>query len=463
MGRVASVVLALSGGAALAALVFSLTQLGSPLSGLQIVLFYILPAAWVLANLIALRSGMEARVGFALLQLSLGVAVVIGEVGATLWLNSRAAQTPPSTMREEVLRLRAEGVDAFPRIVGNEIVDSAPSFVIGDTAFRPLSTAPSHSTVLLCDEDRPMLSYVSDRFGFDNPDSVWNTAQADMALVGDSYTVGVCVPSDQAIPGRLRAHGTVLNLGVSGTGPLQELALLREYAAPLRPRQVVWVFYEGNDFWDLKREAKREWLTAYLDGDHVQGLRQRQQMLNQSYRAWVDSMVEAVPARPAPRRATRALKVRSVALLTSLRTLLPIEVQPPWRASELGPLPAILARAQADVQSWGGGFLVVYLPSFRRFRTLLGDPFPDRDALLDTLRALDIQTLDLREIFDATPNPRALWVTPRSHLTPDGYGLAAAAIERALGLRGAAGAGNGEPSGGTGAPARDTLRPPPKP
>jgi PAS domain S-box-containing protein len=45
-------------------------------------------------------------------------------------------------------------------------------------------------------------------------------------------------------------HKTVANLGQSGYGPQQELAVLKRYALPLRPEHVVWVFYEGNDLLD---------------------------------------------------------------------------------------------------------------------------------------------------------------------------------------------------------------------
>jgi hypothetical protein len=40
---------------------------------------------------------------------------------------------------------------------------------------------------------------------------------------------------------------TVDNLGQIGYGPQQELAVVRRYALPRRPRVVVWVFFEGND------------------------------------------------------------------------------------------------------------------------------------------------------------------------------------------------------------------------
>src|SRR5205807_430492 len=46
---------------------------------------------------------------------------------------------------------------------------------------------------------------------------------------------------------------TVANLGQYDYGPVEELAVLRRYGLPLRPRIVVWMFFEGNDLVDVAR------------------------------------------------------------------------------------------------------------------------------------------------------------------------------------------------------------------
>lgn len=45
-----------------------------------------------------------------------------------------------------------------------------------------------------------------------------------------------------------------LNLGMGGIGPLHELAILKEYGSVVRPKVVLWVYYEGNDLADLSHE-----------------------------------------------------------------------------------------------------------------------------------------------------------------------------------------------------------------
>ena len=51
------------------------------------------------------------------------------------------------------------------------------------------------------------------------------------------------------------------NLGNSGYGPQQELAVLKRFGLPLRPEVVVWAFFEGNDLSNMEEylERPREW------------------------------------------------------------------------------------------------------------------------------------------------------------------------------------------------------------
>ena len=62
---------------------------------------------------------------------------------------------------------------------------------------------------------------------------------------------------------RQRYPGT-LNLGIEGNGPLVMLATLKEYAAVVRPKVVLWFYFEGNDLADLKKERQSPLLNRYL-------------------------------------------------------------------------------------------------------------------------------------------------------------------------------------------------------
>ena len=98
-------------------------------------------------------------------------------------------------------------------------------------------------------ETTKRVTFTTDALGFRNRQS---HEQADVVLLGDSYVEGWYVSDEEtaAVVLEQRLGRPVSNLGVSGFGTLQELAVLRRYGLPLRPRLVAWFFFEGNDLYD---------------------------------------------------------------------------------------------------------------------------------------------------------------------------------------------------------------------
>jgi hypothetical protein len=78
--------------------------------------------------------------------------------------------------------------------------------------------------------------------------------QADIVVIGDSYVESPMTP-DAALSTTILAKLSglsVANLGNSGYGPPQELAVFKRFGLPLHPKTVIWTFYEGNDISDMK-------------------------------------------------------------------------------------------------------------------------------------------------------------------------------------------------------------------
>lgn len=103
-----------------------------------------------------------------------------------------------------------------------------------------------------------------DAQGFRNPNRL---DAAEIVLVGDSFVEGLQVADSELVSARLAAvtNSPVANLGRTGYGPRQELAVLSRYGPRFGPRTCVWFFYEGNDLQDL---------DAYpSDRDRVRALR----------------------------------------------------------------------------------------------------------------------------------------------------------------------------------------------
>ena len=66
----------------------------------------------------------------------------------------------------------------------------------------------------------------------------------DIVMIGDSYTEGYAAKNNETIAAVLKEFNfSVVNIGKAGNGPLLEFATLNEYAKPLKPKILLWLFY----------------------------------------------------------------------------------------------------------------------------------------------------------------------------------------------------------------------------
>ena len=139
----------------------------------------------------------------------------------------------------------------------------------------PLSTF-SKKKIIYCNENGYYSIYKSDRFGFNNLDNIWNEDTINYLLIGDSFTNGACVNSEDNIAGNLKKlsqKNNVLNLGVGGGGPLTEYAIFKEYVPNIKKiNRILWIYYEGNDLSNINEERGNNILKNYLKENYSQNL-----------------------------------------------------------------------------------------------------------------------------------------------------------------------------------------------
>jgi len=267
-----------------------------------------------------------------------------------------------------------------------------------------------------CEEGGRWLIYDSDEHGFHNPLGLWNSGQVDIAAMGNSWTQGCCLPSDSNFVSLMRVrHPATVNLGMSGQGPLQILGIAREYLSVLRPKVVVWFYFEGNGLQELQDEKKHEFLLRYVRPDFSQGLIRRQQEIDRA--GEVRNRQRETQARQekqvrdsAPNAAFATL--RSVITLTSLRTTFGLvygEDAQGERAREdlKGPTMAlfrdIVAALKNEVASWGGTLVFVYLPSHERYGAGTGAALSvdsqQRKRVLQLIDEMGIPIIDILPVF----------------------------------------------------------------
>ena len=339
--------------------------------------------------------------------------------------------------------MRTAGRLAYPIMrAGNMLAngkdgDLEPILSSGGKPLLPMASIP-HAMVVSCNELGTWQVYKSDRHGFNNPDVQWN-GTPDVVLVGDSFVHGSCVPKGADMASRLRSEfGRVLNLGVGGFGPLLELAALQEYAVPLKPPVVVWVFFEGNDLnIDLPREERSRFLLGYLrDPAFSQNLIERNGEIANTMRAHLDSaMVEAMRRVDDPREL-----MASYLSLNRTREEIGIGTaemgyNPGDLDDELPLFETIIAAARDRVAAWGGQFYLVYLPASERYEARLGQGAVRQRiyrGVQEIAARQRIPLIDVAAALARESDPGQLYAFPGGHMNPEGYRKAAETIAAAL-------------------------------
>ena len=339
----------------------------------------------------------------------------------------------PRSMLEVVRDLRRTGVDAWPTVyIGNHWKQRS---LFRDTLY-PLSSI-SGVTSVMCGETS-YVSYTSDELGFTNPPGQWRMASAELALVGDSYVMGWCVPPDESFASTIRArHPATIVLGHGASGPLTQLAQIREFLPALRPRHVLWFYYEENDLADLTQESGHPILARYLEPAFTQRLAERQSEVDRRLRMLVAER-ESLAVRRASAEATEPLGGGSVRNTWSILTLAHLRERitgvrstpPPERpCCNLALLRRIVPAMQAAIAGWGGDLAMVYLPSERHIAGRPTGPGEQAgDSVVATVAALGVPVLDLRSPLSRLGTSRDLYAYEEAHFSVRGHQAVAALV-----------------------------------
>jgi hypothetical protein len=352
------------------------------------------------------------------------VVLAAASAAATIFAVEAALQAAAGAWRPSVVEeMRGRGLAVTPTVLPRSFVDTRSSVMAGARPLVPLAGLSRRLTVA-CREGGGELVFQSDEHGFHNPAGAWARPALDVAVLGDSHALGICVPSGEEVAATLRrVHPALLNLGYSGNGPLLSLAALKEYLPARRPAHVVWLYYAGNDLHDLREERAHPVLTRYLEPGFRLGVEDRQDAIDTALAAAADDG----RARP------RWHRLLDVARLRALRARIARARTPPAPTSEdVAALRGVLVEVQRTAAGWGGAVAFVYLPSWSE----LFEPQPGQDELRRNVLAL-ASAAGMR-VVDTTPDlqargPTAFACRRTCHYSAAGYGVVAARVLAALG------------------------------
>lgn len=394
-------------------------------------------------------------------------ALEVEQLTATVKLTAeRLGKTPDLRSKlEAVAGMRKEGRDVFPYLGDTE-------FFWGGKKYAVISTLPQTDT-LLCNEVGDYLIYRSDELGFRNPAGTWSRKSNDVLLVGDSFTHGLCVDDKDSIAGSLREKGmSVVNLGVTGAGPITYLAALREYGRYVNPKDTFFIFFEGNDFLrapeDRGPTASASVIQRYLDPDFSQGLYQRADSLVEGMEEYYEVAFGDQVRQMQELGLSEGLDLRDVLTFGRLRGMLglnpryesifqqiskkrEIEVNlDELDERALDYLIDIVELSKEESEKIGSKFHFVYIPGIIRYMRHFDDEQRElaeriglgevpvfsaqryKTEIINAMLERGISVVDVEPSFTSDPSVEDLFLSIRSHYSPRGYRRVAEMITRHL-------------------------------
>ncbi len=264
---------------------------------------------------------------------------------------------------------------------------------IGNREVLPLGGISSVTTVHNR-ESGQYLIYESDKHGFRNPVGTWEHDRFDLGVVGDSFAHGAGLHDGKDYTSLLRPHfPSAINLAYDDNGPLLAFATVCEYFRELKPRFVVYFYYEGNDLGNLNEEKKAPLLMRYLKRESwSQDLNEKQGEINNALIAFVEKEIRKNDGQQS--KILRVLKLQNLRMRIGLSS----GGQKPQLKPDLALLETIMQRNREEVKAWGGTFVVAYLPSWNRYKEPDGYNVYRREVL-KILKKNDIPIVDLHPVF----------------------------------------------------------------
>lgn len=323
--------------------------------------------------------------------------------------------------------------DRYKRTIPPSYTLKALNWDLGVTSLAEMSMgAVPGEEVLLCARDGQPVTYVADRYGLRNPDTV-HDGPVNLLLLGDSFTEGICLPEGEDIASQIRAEEpAMVNTGTRGAGPLYELAVLRRWGPKLRPEHAVIFFFEGNDWQNLDGELTLGFLTEALDPAKpvgpVESAVNSAQAIERVLSGWWSEQRQSLEGYLSRRSWLRNF-------LALQQSALVMGIHYPKATVDKPEYLQILRAAKATVDEWGGGLTLVYVPQVDRFVGLLpsASVYDElRNRVRDAADRAGLAFVDLVPIIAAQSPPRSVFAAD-GHFNALGARLTAEAVLAHLG------------------------------
>ncbi|NWG92540.1 MAG: SGNH/GDSL hydrolase family protein [Parvularculaceae bacterium] len=375
----------------------------------------------------AFRAGRSTALIVGVNACAVMTALFLYEGFATYRLARSAAAIPNAPENPHIAELGVERA-LPPRATLRRLNRAIGGDVSLATAF--LGGVPHENALLCVRPDGGLVTYKADKYGFNNPNAVYDAGILDIAVLGDSFVEGMCQKAGEDVAALLRKSGrNAASLGFRGNGPLIEYATLGRFGPSFRPKLTAILYYAGNDSENLETEIETPWLrNALAPGADFGELSPSAGQIDAARRAvagfWGGDGV-----------ATKTYEARLWRNFFAMsHTSAVLGLHYPATPKALPQYEAVLKKMRELTGSWGGDVVVLYVPRAERFRGALPNEFAFRvneRHVTDAASRAGVDVINLASEFKRQGDPRSFYASD-GHFSEKGAALAARLIaERA--------------------------------
>ena len=302
-----------------------------------------------------------------------------------------------------------------------------------DEAIFPLSGISNKFTIF-CQESAFRAEYTSDRFGFNNDDSLYDHIEIDFLFIGDSFTQGMCVNYNDTFQGNFnKKNFKTISLGYGGNGSLLEYATLREYIDVIKSKSIVW-FYTENDIDEMELEIKIKFLKKYLvDENYSQKLFNKQVLIDKIQSNNLKKIIENQEKLESLFIDLKSIKILNILNLKNIKNLIRVNFQVYLPVAQKKTsdenfkiFSEIILKASNLAKEKNANFYFVMLPLYPGVIEVTDERYYNYEKVKEIIRGLEINLLDLSdEMFKKEKNPKKFFPFEiAGHYTDEGYKLA---------------------------------------
>ena len=286
----------------------------------------------------------------------------------------------------------------------------------------------SKTLIVDCNESGTFSTFKSDRYGFNNLDSIYEKKGKKVILIGDSFVQGQCVNQKNTIAYKLNEKGyNTISLGLAGNGPLLELAILKEYGLKLNPSKIIWFFFE-NDIRDLEKNSKSEILKMYMHSDYTQENIKRQKEIDVFWKKYEKKKIKEKKVK----KKNILKKIERAIFLKSYKDFVFDSFEKEYieykniNTKNIEEFIKIINLSKKISEETDAKFYFVYLPFYKSI--LYKEP-ESKKEILNKIKKLNINYFDFQEELKKFKDPLNFFpLKIEGHYTDKGYELIAEKI-----------------------------------